>query len=196
MIKLIIFDLSGVFFTNEEPPFVEAFAKKHHLPEERFINRYLEMVKAAEADKVTGKGAWRTLAEEFGFSADPEKIIADMIAMKEAHEDMLALSAKLKERCTTVYLTNYNKDYWDVIKEKFDFTKWFSWGVVSYEIGFRKPAKEGFLYILKKAGCKPEEAVFVDDSPGNLEPARELGINVILFETRERLVEKLAALGM
>ena len=109
---------------------------------------------------------------------------------------MLDFARQLKEHYPVVYLTNYNKDYWDVIKSKFDFGTPFSWGVVSYEIKARKPAKECFQYILKKEHCEPEEAVFVDDTPGNLEEAHQLGIWTIQFKNKDTLLSDLNRCGV
>ncbi len=193
-IKLVIFDLSGVMFSNEEPPFLERFANEHHLPREKFLARYDELVQKSEKGEITGIGLWQTLLAEFGVPGNPATIIAEMIDCKESYPDMLAVAKKLKEQHAVVYLSNYNGDYWKLIAAKFDFDEWFSWGVVSYQIGFRKPAKEGFLYILKKADCRPEQAVFIDDSPKNLEEAAKTGIAALLFRNKESLLADLRLL--
>jgi len=46
-------------------------------------------------------------------------------------------------------------------------------------IGMRKPHPEIFEYALKKIGCKPEEAVFLDDIGSNLKAAAKLGIRCV-----------------
>jgi len=46
----------------------------------------------------------------------------------------------------------------------------------SFEIGLSKPGKPIFEYVIKDAGIKPEETLFIDDSPANCRTAAELGM--------------------
>ncbi len=195
-IKLIIFDLSGVCFDIEEPPYLEKFIKLHNLEHDNFLERYDELLKKAEVGEGTGIELWNTLSREYNIDANPKEIIKEMMNFKLPHRDILDLASKLKGKYAVIYLTNYNKDYWDEILRRFDFNDWFSWGVVSYEIGFRKPAKEGFEYILQKSAVRPEEAVFIDDTAKNLEQPKALGIKTINFRDKAALLNELANLGV
>lgn len=47
---------------------------------------------------------------------------------------------------------------------------------LSYEVGLSKPGKAIYEHVLKDAGLKPEETLFVDDGPANCASAAELGI--------------------
>jgi FMN phosphatase YigB (HAD superfamily) len=40
---------------------------------------------------------------------------------------------------------------------------------------------EAYYLALEQAGAAPQESVFVDDSPRNLETAREIGITPVLL---------------
>lgn len=57
----------------------------------------------------------------------------------------------------------------------------FSSFTFSCDLGFFKPDKRIFLDALKQCDCRPEDAVFIDDSPENLEGAARLGITPILI---------------
>lgn len=195
-VKLIIFDLSGVCFTNEESVFLELFIKGQGLDRESFLARYGDLIRQAEVHRISGREVWRKLVRDFGVSADIDKIIREMIDMKAPNWDVLQLAKILKSQYLTVYYTNYNEDYWRLIKSRFDFAEWFSWGVVSYEIGIRKPSRRGFEHIMARAGVRPEETVFVDDSPQNLlEPAAS-GTHTIRFTGKNILQERLKQLGV
>ena len=45
----------------------------------------------------------------------------------------------------------------------------------------RKPEPRIYEIAAERLGLKPEECVFVDDRPGNLEPAAELGMRTVLY---------------
>ena len=68
--------------------------------------------------------------------------------------------------------------------------------VISGEIGFQKPHKEAFQVLFEKLELKPEEVVFVDDSPENLRKADEIGYIPILYKSNEQLKADLKALGI
>ena len=62
----------------------------------------------------------------------------------------------------------------------------------SHLIRLRKPTRESFEYVLADAELLPEQTVFFDDLPDNVEAASQLGIQGIWHEPgteiRERLV--------
>lgn len=47
---------------------------------------------------------------------------------------------------------------------------------LSHEIGLRKPDAEVFEFVLENHGLKPEQTLFIDDTPENTEAAAALGI--------------------
>ena len=67
--------------------------------------------------------------------------------------------------------------------------------VDSSEVGMRKPNPAIYHHALEAlGGIPPDEAVFLDDSPGNVEGARRAGLHAILVETPEQAIKDLTAL--
>ncbi|HHB77740.1 MAG TPA: HAD family phosphatase [Saprospiraceae bacterium] len=62
------------------------------------------------------------------------------------------------------------------------FRKLFDGSWFSHDIGWRKPGPEGFEYIIKATGIRPEETLFIDDSPTYLEGAKIMGMHTILHD--------------
>jgi len=195
MIKAIIFDLSDVCFSAEEPPFIAAFAKRHSLPFEEFEQEYLRLLVLAENHQISGTELWRRMLKRYNLKLDIGDIIAEMIAGKEPYQDTLDFVKELRKNVKTTYFTNYNEDYWKLIAQKFDLSEYFDFGLVSYEIGARKPSARGFRYLLDKLGVKPEETVFTDDTARNLEEPAKLGIHTIQFRNVAQLRERLSKLA-
>ncbi len=79
----------------------------------------------------------------------------------------------------------YPRDGWD---ELFDAV------VISGEVGMRKPEPRIFQHTLELLGCRPAEAVFVDDQPVNVRAAAAMGMVGVVHQDYERTVEELAAL--
>jgi epoxide hydrolase-like predicted phosphatase len=81
-----------------------------------------------------------------------------------------------------------------------DLVRWLAeWGIrdlfdvvfCSGDEGVTKPDPAAFALTLKRLGVAPEEAVFIDDTPGHVEAARALGLHGIHFTTAEALADQL-----
>ena len=57
----------------------------------------------------------------------------------------------------------------------------------SCDLGEVKPAKAVFAWALERLGARPDEVVFVDDRPANVEGARRVGIDGIVFRDPAQL---------
>lgn len=68
--------------------------------------------------------------------------------------------------------------------------------IVSGELGIVKPDRQIFEVALERSGTTPERAVFVDDSPANVEGAAALGIDAFVFVDAARARRELAARGI
>jgi epoxide hydrolase-like predicted phosphatase len=60
-----------------------------------------------------------------------------------------------------------------VIERLFDAT------VISHLVGLRKPDPEIYALAAERIGLPAQELVFVDDLPGNLKPARAMGMATV-----------------
>ena len=196
-IKLIIFDISNVCFSMEEPPFITDFCNKHKINEKEFDEEYQALIKKAEVDEISGIKIWEIMLEKYKIFGNPKEIIAEMMDQKYEFTEVLDIVRKLKDTgIPVVYLSNYSKDYWDFIAKKWDMKDYFTSGLVSYEIKARTPAPAGFIKLMETFGSKPEETLFIDDSEGNLNKAKELGIWGHLFVSREELSKFLQREGL
>jgi 2-haloacid dehalogenase len=93
-------------------------------------------------------------------------------------------------------LTNWSAETFRPQRQRFAFLSWFDGIVVSGEEGVIKPDVRIFRILLERYRIAPEEAVFIDDNPGNAAAATALGIHGIHFRSPEALRRELAALGL
>jgi putative hydrolase of the HAD superfamily len=77
---------------------------------------------------------------------------------------------------------------------KWDFVNYFDELILSHEIHLTKPNPEIFEYTIQKAGCKPEEIIFIDDGLNNIRTAKELGITGIKYSNIDDLKKDLKKL--
>jgi epoxide hydrolase-like predicted phosphatase len=75
-----------------------------------------------------------------------------------------------------------------------EFPSLFDGVVISGEVGVRKPDPRIYALGAEAVDLPPEACVFVDDLPGNLKPARELGMATVRHVRAEQTIEELEAL--
>jgi putative hydrolase of the HAD superfamily len=66
--------------------------------------------------------------------------------------------------------------------------------VISGEVGVRKPSPEIYSLAAQAIDLEPADCVFVDDLPGNLKPARELGMATVHHTSADETVPQLEKL--
>lgn len=99
---------------------------------------------------------------------------------------------EVKEKGCRVYvISNFaEKPYQDCI-EALDFLSETDGAVLSYQEQMIKPSPEIYRLLCSRYGLKPEECVFIDDMPVNVEAAKEQGMRGILFRSLEQAKKEL-----
>jgi len=93
-------------------------------------------------------------------------------------------------------LTNWSHETFPRARTLFPFFDWFDGIVVSGEEQLIKPDPRLFTRLLERYRVDPARAVFIDDSPRNVEAAAALGIHGIHFRSPPALRDELTALGV
>ena len=65
--------------------------------------------------------------------------------------------------------------------------------IASGDVGCAKPDPKIFQIGLDRLGLRPDETMFIDDTPGHVSAARELGIHGIVFTSAPQLERDLGA---
>lgn len=93
-------------------------------------------------------------------------------------------------------LTNWSAELFPLARKEFPFLGLFDDIVVSGEEQVAKPDARIFHALERRAGVPLAQCVFVDDSPRNIEAARALGMDAILFEDTGHLRADLHERGL
>ena len=100
----------------------------------------------------------------------------------------------LRLRYKTALLSNAWDGTREMVRGIYDFTGVFDFVVFSAEVRMRKPDPEAFRLVLDRLEVQPQEAVFVDDFPPNIEAARRMGLHVVHFQDPRQARRDLASL--
>jgi putative hydrolase of the HAD superfamily len=107
-----------------------------------------------------------------------ERLIERLFGGMQPDEAMIeGVRAARRAGARTGLLSNsWSVDHYDraLLAELFDAA------VISGEVGLRKPAPPIYALAAGRLGLAPEACVFVDDLPGNLKPARAIGMATVL----------------
>ena len=79
------------------------------------------------------------------------------------------------------YLSNFPEDLHDKAYEQLKFLDDFDGGIFSWKVKCIKPDEKIYKLLLEQYHLKPEECLFYDDTAVNIEAAKKLGINTVLF---------------
>jgi putative hydrolase of the HAD superfamily len=102
----------------------------------------------------------------------------------------------LRSRYRLVLLSNTNDLHFRWIREHYPLLEHFHEYVLSYEVASMKPSPGIYHEAIRVAGCQPEECFFTDDNESNIEGARRLGIDAVLFAGEGHLKSELARRGV
>jgi len=104
---------------------------------------------------------------------------------------------ELKGKGYRVYaLSNWGRPFYEQGKEKLDFLEEMDGYMLSYRYHMLKPDLKYYELLLDTYGICPKEAVFIDDVEKNIRAAQELGIQGIVYQSREQARQELVKLGV
>jgi HAD superfamily hydrolase (TIGR01509 family) len=111
-------------------------------------------------------------------------------------EENVALLRRLRASGRRVHaLSNFAAEKFALARAHFDFLDAFDVPVISGHVGFAKPDPRIYEILFERAGAKPGELLFVDDSLANIHAAEALGMATIHFRDGVDLEAELRARG-
>jgi putative hydrolase of the HAD superfamily len=124
--------------------------------------------------------------------ADHAGLIDRLFSGMSPDDEMLAAVRRAKQAGvrTGLISNSWGRGRYDRTR----FPELFDGTVISGEVGIRKPMPEIYEMGARAIGLSPPECVFVDDLPGNLKPARELGMATVHHRSAAETVPELERL--
>lgn len=113
------------------------------------------------------------------------------------NQDVVAILGELRDRAVPLYaLSNWNADTFALIEPKHDFLGWFDGLVISGREGLVKPEPAIFELLADRYNFALDEALFIDDSRANVDGARAVGMDAVVFSDAARLRRELVTRGL
>ncbi len=93
-------------------------------------------------------------------------------------------------------LSNFSKQALEGCKDGMSFLDYVDGGILSYRDRVVKPDHAIYKLLEERYNLVPDKTVFIDDTPVNIDAARELGWNGIVYKSYDQVVEDLHKLGV
>ncbi len=159
---------------------------------------FSDLLKAYESGRITAESFSKGVSEMIGLAITHDEFAAAWSDIFWANESLAPLFGFFKSRGYTLVLgSNTNDLHASQFRRQFAETlEHFDRLVLSYEVGHIKPSAAFYLACAEAAGAEPEDCVFIDDLLENVEGARAAGLVGLHYQTTERLLDELEALGV
>lgn len=196
--RAVVFDFGGVMTVEADHSsrvfnIAASFIKEHfNLSESEFSEMNHQRLLALAQGESDGKFlAAFAKANEIHLPDDWYQSF--QITMKNAvgiDVEMCKLVKELKQHIRVGLLSNSDGQFTNLLRDCGIF-ELFDPCFLSSEIGVRKPDLKAYQLLLSELALFPEEVIFIDDKRKNVEAAKELGMDGILFESPVQLRNEL-----
>jgi len=146
------------------------------------------LTKDYEEGKISSSDFFKKVRDSLNLDIDNEKLLPiwnDIFFETPLNKKIQAFLADVKEKYKLVMISNINAAHWEFLKNKIPIFKKFDKLILSYEAGFRKPAKEIYDAALESVKIAPSKVFYIDDRKDLIEAASKFGIKGIAFEGEE-----------
>jgi putative hydrolase of the HAD superfamily len=198
-ITSVIFDFGGVLGMPQDPVWAQAMADMCGLPLPALIPLYTRDRLELDRGTVSSAGYWGRILAQARKPATADLVDrlvrADFASWIRVNSRVVGWSARLRrEGIRTAILSNMPQDILDAMWKE-PGLQWmadFQARVFSCEVGLVKPEPEIYRRCLEAMVALPAETVFLDDVPANVEGARALGIQGLLFRSPREAADEIA----
>ena len=175
--KAVVLDMYGVIVKQTGDDFVPYVQKT-------FPNITADEIYAhwfrANMGEISSIEVWKAI----GFQGDVEKIEKEYLDTIELTDGFVEFVEKAKAKYKLAILSNDSSRWSRYLREKFDINRYFDVISISGDLRVKKPDVRIFLLTLEKLGVNAEDCIYVDDRRRNLGAANKVGMNPILFNSR------------
>ena len=199
MIKAIAFDLGGVLSAEGKSVAIERLERERgYKPGE--VRKILTSPQSIDMRKglMADSEFWAWAQAQLPPGYDAREIKAAWYDGYELDLGILDLIQRLKGRYKVVAFSGNIRSRVEFLEERYRFRRLLDVEVYSFDHHLTKPDKKFVEIMIEKAGCRPEEIVYIEDNDRYAEPARELGVKVVLYTRgeNEKLLAELKIMGV
>ena len=195
-IKHIIFDVGNVLFNYNPSYIIECL-----IPNSNSKQFYLDHLfnsdfwQKMDRGDLTLEAVKKKLHQEHGLSSLEKKEITQLATHFVDHlilnSDMKKLFLSLNNSYNIYILSNFQSKPFQKLLKNHDFLNQAKGIVVSADVMMKKPEIGIYHFLLSQYRLLPHECIFIDDLKENIQTAKKLLINPILFTSFQQTTQEL-----
>lgn len=174
--SVLVLDAMGVLYNSGDDvadlliPFVQRYNTDASI--EEIEHAYLQ----ASLGRIDNSAFWKKL------NLDPA--VEDEYLSKHCLTDGVdVFLPRAAKKFKTLCCLSNDVSAWSVkLRTKFSLTNCINHWLISGDVGYRKPSTEIYLLLLDSIAAEPSSVLFIDDRARNLDAARSLGLDTVLFD--------------
>jgi len=176
-VKVLILDMYGVIIKDPDGGLMP------------FVNRTFPHLSRDDVYPHWQKGNIGELSSldlfiRLGFEGDLRKIEKEYLDTLEINESFYEIAPILKKHYHLALLSNDLSEWSRYLRDKFKLNDYFDVIIVSGDVKIKKPDAQIFMLTLDKLGHQASDCIYVDDRRTNLAAAQSLGMDTVLFNSR------------
>lgn len=147
----------------------------------------IEKTSDSYSDFFSGEAEKKLILSLLDMMFHPKKFIKSQKIISKT----LSFIKKQKKAGSKIYaLSNWDAESGELLQKEFELNQYFDDIILSGDVGHIKPDPAIYKTLLEKHNLNPDDCIFFDDRPENIEAARALGIHGVPFDkklTRDNL---------
>ena len=193
-IKASLFDYGGVLIQMVDETPRQQLAERYGIPLKRISSLIFNTEASIQAalGEITMEHHWRTVHEILHIPpAERTEFIRQFWAADGLSRELVDYLSSLREHYILGLLSNANDDLRPMLIERWQIAGLFDDMIISAEVGLMKPDRRIYELAVNRLGVQPDEAVFIDDLPVNVEGPRIAGLQAIQYLNNQQVITEL-----
>ncbi|MFA7314774.1 MAG: HAD-IA family hydrolase [Candidatus Magasanikbacteria bacterium] len=195
--KAIGFDWSGVVFFHPTK-YHQMVSEFLGISIENFSNSYYKHNYLINLTDIDPKEFWTIVFSDLGYESKVDAFlkVLNKLPQGKYNTDILPLLNLLKTKGYKTGLFSNHTVAGAKEARKFGVDNLFEVTLFSAEIGVMKSYPESYLLLAEKLDVDISEMIYIDDTPNNLDKAKEIGFEPILYTDMKNLLQRLKELDI
>jgi len=192
-LRAVIWDMGGVLLRTIDWTPRSMLAKRFGMTDHELMDLVFHSDTAVKAEigQLSYAEYWNGVMKKLG--VDEKALSWFMGAFFQGDQfdwHLMKIIRYLRVRYKTGLLSNALPGTRVTLGKKYDFLDDFDDAIFSYEVGLRKPDERIYQLAARRLGIAPEEAVFIDDMPENVDGALKAGMNGLVFINESQVISE------
>lgn len=193
-VRAVIFDFGGVLCFHPPEDKFGRIARVFGISVPELLHIFWANRAEYDAGRLDGRAYWSRVAGQAGAALDERQLPAlaeyEVELWNEFDERVLGWAAHLQAMgFGTAILSNLPRTLGQELRGTPGFLDPFDHVTFSYELGVLKPDPAIYHDAIRGLSIEPQEALFLDDKPENVEGALAVGLRAELYSTWEEFLQ-------